>query len=112
MSLLADLLVDTNRFDEARAMAAGAQAIYVQALGPDHWRTAAAASAEGAALAGLKQYDEARTLLAASFAKLKNDSGALPFYVRNATRWMADLYKGLGEPDEAAKYVAMLREDH
>jgi len=111
MTLLADLLVDTKRFDEARALGAEAKAICAQALGPDHWRTAAAASAEGAALAGLARYEEARTLLAQSFTKLKNDPGALPFYVRNATRWMADLYKGLGDPDEAAKYIAMLGDD-
>jgi tetratricopeptide (TPR) repeat protein len=112
MTLLAGLLVDTKRFEEARTLAAEAKTICVQALGPEHWRTFAAASAEGAALAGLRQYDEARSLLQPSFTKLKNDAGALPFYVRNATRWMADLYKSLGKPDEAAKYVAMLRDDH
>jgi hypothetical protein len=39
---------------------------------------------------------------------LRNDPGALPIYVRNATRWMAALYTGLGNPNEAAKYVAIL----
>jgi tetratricopeptide (TPR) repeat protein len=108
MTLLADLLIDTKRFEEARPMAAEAKAIFAKALGPDHWRTAAAASAEGAALAGLERYEEAEALLSESFAVLRDDPGALPIYVRNATRWMVALYTGLGDPDEAAKYVAML----
>jgi tetratricopeptide (TPR) repeat protein len=108
MTLLADLLIETKRFEEARSMAAEAKTIFANALGPNHWRTAAAASAEGAALAGLERYEEAEALLSQSFAMLRNDPGALPIYVRNATRWMAALYTGLGNPNEAAKYVAIL----
>ena len=56
MTLLAGALIETQRYEEARTLAADAKAIYLKALGAKHWRTASAASAEGAALAGLKQF--------------------------------------------------------
>ena len=62
MTLLAGLLVETGRYDEALALATKAQAILLKALGPGHWRTASAEAAEGAALAGLKQYPKAEQL--------------------------------------------------
>ena len=77
---------------------------------PDHWRTANAASAEGAALAGLGQYAAAETLLLDSYAKLGEDSGALPIVVADTTRRLADLYSAWGKSDEAARYQAMLDE--
>jgi tetratricopeptide (TPR) repeat protein len=104
MTLLAALLVDTPQYEEARSLAGDAKTICAEAFSPDHWRTASAASAEGAALAGLQRYAEAEPVLLESFNTLRNDSGALPFYVSNASRWLADLYRALGRPDEAAKY--------
>ena len=53
LTMLANILVATNRFAEARDLAAQAKAICVKAFPEDHWRTMIAASAEGAALAGL-----------------------------------------------------------
>ena len=42
MTLLAGVLVETARYDDARALAADARAVYAQSrLGPNHWRTAA-----------------------------------------------------------------------
>jgi tetratricopeptide (TPR) repeat protein len=104
MTLLADLLIDTGRFDEALPLAMDAKAICAKAFGNEHWRTASAASAEGAALAGLKRYSEAESLLADNVRILQNDTGALPFFVANAKRWLAELYLALGRSDEAAKY--------
>jgi hypothetical protein len=88
--LLASLLVETGRFEEARAAAAEARTICLQALGPGHWRTAAASSVEGAALLGLGQMAQGAKLLLEGLAALRADAGALPFYVENAGRWAAE----------------------
>jgi len=111
LTLLASMLVETGRFAEARSAAAEARAICLPALGPAHWRTAAASSAEGAALAGLGQTAEAEKLLLDGVSTLRNDSGALPFFVENATRWTAAFYRTQRNFPEAAKYAAMLRSD-
>jgi tetratricopeptide (TPR) repeat protein len=87
LTLLASLLIDTGRYEEARSAAAEARAICLPALGPKHWRTAAAESAEGAALAGLGRMGEAEPLLRAGLAALRADPGALPFFADNAARW-------------------------
>jgi hypothetical protein len=104
MTLLADLLIDTGRFDEALPLAIDAKANCAKAFGNEHWRTASAASAEGAALAGLEKYAEAEDLLVDSVRILQNDAGALPFFVANAKRWLAELYLAMGRSEEAAKY--------
>jgi hypothetical protein len=87
LTLLASLLVDTRRFEEARSAAAEARAICLPALGASHWRTAAAASTEGAALAGLGQAAQGAKLLFEGLAALRADTGALPFFLNNANRW-------------------------
>jgi len=105
MTLLAGLLVDTGRFKEALQLASEAKAICLNALAPDHWRTASAASAEGAALAGLQQYQQAEAMLLDSYRVLNNDSVTPPYYVSSAKRWLANLYRALDQPREAAKYL-------
>jgi tetratricopeptide (TPR) repeat protein len=109
MTLLADLLIETGRFVEARELAATAHAICAAALTENHWRTASAASAEGAALTGLRQFAAAESLLLQSFAVFRDDAGALPVIVANNTRRLADLYKRWGKPDAAARYTALLQ---
>ncbi len=103
MAQLAALLVETNRFEEARTIASDAKEIFTKALSDDHWRIASAASAEGAALAGLQQYQEAETLLLGGYTVLRNDSDASPYFVTSSNRWLVDLYRKTGRPDEAAK---------
>jgi tetratricopeptide (TPR) repeat protein len=105
---LAHLYIETDRFGEALTLAADAKAICKDVYSDQHWRTASAATAEGAALAGLRRYEEAEAILVQSFTVLKNDASATSFYVANATRWLADLYQKLDKPDEAARYRAML----
>jgi tetratricopeptide (TPR) repeat protein len=109
LTLLATLEIENGRFEEARAAAAEARAICLPALGPSHRRTAAATSAEGAALAGLRQAAQAEPLLLEGLKALRADSGALPFYVNNAMRWTADFYRKQGNLQEAAKYEALLK---
>jgi tetratricopeptide (TPR) repeat protein len=111
MTLLACLLIETGRYEEARDLASEAKTIREAALGEDHWKTAASASAEGAALAGLGEYDEAEALLSDSVNVLQRERAALPYYVRSATRWLAGLYTTLGRPNEAAEFSAMLSDN-
>ena len=110
MTRLADLLIASERFDEALSLAVDAKAICTNALSADHWRTANAASAEGAALAGLRQYESAEALLLQSRERLLGDEGALPVDVVKTTRRLADLYSAWGKPAEASRYRALLEE--
>jgi tetratricopeptide (TPR) repeat protein len=105
--LLADLLVNTGRFEEGRELAERARIINTASLSELHWRTAGAASVEGAALAGLHRYAEAEALLLKSLEVLDSDPGAWPGFVRDTRRRLADLYRVLGRPDDAARYLAM-----
>ena len=106
MTLLAGALIESHRFDEARGLATEAQAVFVKSLGSDHWRVASAATAEGAALAGLKEYPQAEGLLLKSNGVLHGTEGVLPYYVKSSDRWLAQLYQGMGQPEKAAKYHA------
>jgi tetratricopeptide (TPR) repeat protein len=106
-TMLASLLIETDRFDEALPLAIEARAIYQQSLTADHWRTASAASAEGAALAGLKRYDEAEPLLVESYQVLRNDAAVQPFFISRAQRWLVELYRNSGQPEKAARHLAM-----
>ena len=54
-------------------MARSAKAIYTAALSADHWRTALAESAEGAALTGLGRYPEAEMRLTHGYGILSKD---------------------------------------
>jgi tetratricopeptide (TPR) repeat protein len=104
--LLASVLVETGHYDEARSLAHDARAIYLKSFGPQHWRTASAANAEGAALTGLKQYQQAEALLQESHAVLHRDTSASSYYVKSSNRWLGDLYRTTGRPEKAAKLLA------
>ncbi len=108
LTLLADVLVHTERFEEARELAERARLICTRALSENHWRTAGAASVEGAALTGLSQYEPAEALLLQSLEVLTSDPGALPVFVTDTQRRLAELYRVWGKPDKAARYLAML----
>ena len=87
-------------------MAEEAKLILTSSLSENHWRTAAAANAEGAALEGLQQYQKAELLLVDSYEILRTDAGAIPLFVTQAKRRLAELYEAWGKPDEARKYAA------
>ena len=109
LTLLASLLIETRRYEEARSAAAEAAAICLPALGENHWRTAAATAAEGAAMAGLGSVDQAGPKLAAGATTLNQDPGALPFFVTSATRWAAEFFRKQGDMVKAAEFSSMLR---
>jgi tetratricopeptide (TPR) repeat protein len=79
---LAILRVDEKNYDAALESARGAKAIYSAALSPDHWRTALAECAEGAALTGLGRFSEAEKPLTHGHTIVSKESG-LPLIYKN-----------------------------
>ena len=88
---LAILRVDQKKYTEALDFARNAKAIYTAALSADHWRTALAECAEGAALTGLGRYPEAEKPLTHGHAILVKDSGLPLIYRTLAQRYFDTL---------------------
>jgi len=90
---LAILRVDQKNYPKALEFARTAKAIYTAALSPDHWRTALAECAEGAALTGLGRYPEAEKPLTHGYAILVKDSGLPLIYRSLAQRYFDTLHR-------------------
>ena len=73
---LAILRIAEGKYPEALEMAQSAKGIYTAALSADHWRTALAESAEGAALTGLGRYPEAEMRLTHGYDILSKEGGS------------------------------------
>lgn len=90
---LAILQVDEKNYPAAVESALGAKGIYAAALSPDHWRTALAECAEGAALTGLGRYSEAEKPLTHGYSILSKN-GELPLIYRTlAKTWFDNLHR-------------------
>jgi tetratricopeptide (TPR) repeat protein len=90
---LAILRVDQKNYSKALEFARNAKAIYTAALSADHWRTALAECAEGAALTGLGRYSEAEKPLTHGHAILVKDSGLPLIYRTLAQRYFDALHR-------------------
>jgi tetratricopeptide (TPR) repeat protein len=115
MALLAYCLIASGEYEEALPeealpLATEARDIYVATLSEDHWRTAVAIGAEGAALAGLGNYEQAEPLLLRSYSVLSQDPSAQARYVDDARRRLASLYSEWGKPEQAAEYRKVMSE--
>jgi tetratricopeptide (TPR) repeat protein len=104
MTLLANCLVGNGEYEEALSLAREAQAAYTAALSADHWRTAVAVGAEGAALAGQRNFAAAEPLLLQSHSVLTQDPNAMSVFVTEASRRLESLYSEWGRPNDAAKF--------
>jgi tetratricopeptide (TPR) repeat protein len=93
LSNVALLRVTEGRFAEALEMAQRAKGIYTSALSADHWRTAIAQSAEGAALTGLGRYPEADGDLSHALEILSKNSGAPTIFRSLTQRSLDDLHR-------------------
>ena len=91
MIALAILRVDQKNYTEALDFARNAKTIYSTALSADHWRTALAECAEGAALMGLGRYTEAEKPLTHGHAILAKDSELPLIYRTLAQRYFEAL---------------------
>ncbi len=88
--MLTAILRDAEgKYGEALELAQSAKRIDTEALSADHWRTAIAESAEGAALTGLGRYPEAEIRLRHSYSILSKNSGA-PLVYRNLAHGYLD----------------------
>lgn len=92
LMMLAILRVSEKKYPEALQLAQSAKSIYTAALSADHWRTAIAESAEGAALTGLGRYAEAATDLAHS-SEILSKGGAPLAYRTLAQRYLETLHR-------------------
>jgi tetratricopeptide (TPR) repeat protein len=90
---LAILRVNQKNYTEALDFARNAKTIYTAALSADHWRTALAECAEGAALTGLGRYPEAEKPLTHGHAILVKDSGLPLVYRTLAQRYLDTLHR-------------------
>jgi tetratricopeptide (TPR) repeat protein len=90
---LAMLQIAEGKYSEALEMAQSAKGIYTAALSADHWRTALAESAEGAALTGLGNYPEAEARLTHGYAILSKESGVPLVYRTLAQRYTDTLHR-------------------
>ena len=110
MVLLANCLIASGGYEEALSLAVEARDVYVATLSEDHWRTAVAVGAAGAALVGQGKYVQAEPLLLRSHSVLSQDSSAQARYVKDATQRLASLYSQWGKPERAAEYLAITKE--
>jgi tetratricopeptide (TPR) repeat protein len=96
------LLLATERFDDARTIASQAREMLLDSLPADHWRVAAAATVEGAALTRLGDYEAAERLLLASVEPLTQ--APIPGLAEQNRERLATLYSAWGKPEQASKY--------
>jgi tetratricopeptide (TPR) repeat protein len=90
---LAILRVAQGNYPVALQLAQGAKGIYTAALSADHWRTALAECAEGAALTGLGRYADAEARLAHGNAILSKQGGLPLIYRTLAQRYVDALHR-------------------
>jgi len=110
LMMLAILRVSEDKYSEALQLAQNAKSIYTAALSPDHWRTAIAESAAGAALTGLGRYPEAEAELAHSYGVLSKSGGAPLAYRTLTQRYLDVLHRRERHPGGAASRTAALRD--
>ena len=108
MTALAQLYLETGRIEEAENLSRTARQILTTMLSEDHWRTYWAGSIEGSSLAHLQQFEAAEKLLLVSHAALTQGpgSGSRAVFIELTAGYLADLYRGWGKPEQAAKYVS------
>ena len=104
LTVKANLLVARRQFAEARQVAAQARRILEANLPEDHWQVAMAQNAEGAARAGLGDYQHAESLLLSSLPTL--GGSPLPGLEKTGRERLARLYTAWGKPDKAGQYQA------
>ena len=102
LTLKAGVQLATERYTEARDNARIAREILEENYAADHWRVAAAANTEGAALARLGNYTEAEELLLQSDDILAD--APMPGVSDQSKQRLTMLYTAWGKPAQAAKY--------
>jgi hypothetical protein len=104
MTVKANLMLATHRYQEARDLAVEAQRILLLSLPKDSWQVSAAMNTEGSALAKLGQFGDAERLLVTSLPGLKQ--APIPDLEATGRRRLVELYSAWGKPDRANKVAA------
>ncbi|MEM9664004.1 MAG: serine/threonine-protein kinase [Bacteroidota bacterium] len=100
-------LLEQTRYAEAEPLHREAVAVF-EAL-PDSTNLALAQSRLGAALTGLARYDEAESVLEASWGFLEARAGREHRWSQATLRRLVSLHEAQGRADEAAAYEALLQ---
>jgi tetratricopeptide (TPR) repeat protein len=100
------LQVATHKYPEALASARESMDMFTTAFSATSWKTAIAQAVSGAALTGMGKYSDAQDQLVHGYTILSNDDGALPMYRTLARRYLEDLYRRWGRPQDARRYAA------
>jgi tetratricopeptide (TPR) repeat protein len=82
-----------GKYPEALESAQSAKSVYTAALSADHWRTALAESAEGAAFTGLGRFPEAEVRLTHGYGILSKEGGLPLIYRALAQRYLDTLHR-------------------
>jgi tetratricopeptide (TPR) repeat protein len=104
LTLKAGVQLEQRRFNAARETAQVAREVLEASFPADHWRIAAAANAEGAALTGLGEFAQAEQMLLSSNPILSD--APMPGVSEASRERLAVLYTAWGKNDEARKYRA------
>jgi serine/threonine-protein kinase len=102
ITVQAHLMLATQRYEDARRLAAEARRMLEATMPSDSWQVAAAMNTEGAALVRLGSYAQAEPLLLASRAGL--EQAPVPGLAERGRVRLVELYTAWGRPEEAAKY--------
>ena len=101
-------LVKQKRHAEAEVLLRECMEIQRMALPKGDWRIAKTISILAESLAGQARFDEAEPMLLDAYGNMKDNPTAPTFQVQRVLERIVNLYESWGNPDEAAKYRAML----
>jgi hypothetical protein len=102
---VAILQVATQKYSDAALSARTAAGIFTTAFSATSWRTGLAETVDGAALAGMGEYPAAEKSLLHGYAILKDDASTVRMYRVLARRYVEDLYRRWGRPQDARRYA-------
>lgn len=97
--------VATHRYPDALNSSQQSMNMFTAALSASHWKTAIAQAVHGAALTGMGKYPEAEEQLVHAYTILSTDNGPMPMYRTLARRYLEDLYRKWGRPQDARRYA-------
>ena len=115
LAVFSQTLLELKAWDEAEPLIREALTIR-EAKEPDDWRTFNTRSMLGGALLGQKKFTEAEPLLLDGYRGMKQREATIPpqgkVRIPEALERLAQLYKSIDKPDEAAKWQAELDARH
>ena len=100
--------VATHKYLDALLSSREAVEIYTATSSASDWRTALAESVNGAALTGIRHYDDAEQHLKRGYAILSTDAGVDAMYRTLSRHYLEELYRAWGRPQDAVRYATAI----